>query len=169
MKNTGIQLLRFVLFVAAQVLVFNRVNLGGSINPYIYILFLLMLPFDSPGWLQLIIAFLLGLSIDLFTHTPGLHTSAAVLVAFARPFIVRMISTSREIEPGMRPTLFIMGTRWYFLYSLMLIVLHHVYLFLLESMTFDRFFITLTQALTSAAITFFLAFLSQYLFYYKKK
>ena len=58
--------IRFVALILLQVLVLNNVAFSGSINPYLYILFLLMLPFDSPKWLSLVSAFFLGLSIDIF-------------------------------------------------------------------------------------------------------
>ena len=65
-----IQIIRFALFVAAQVLVFNHINLGGFVNPYVYIIFVLMLPLDIPCWLALLSSFMMGLSVDIFTHTP---------------------------------------------------------------------------------------------------
>jgi rod shape-determining protein MreD len=164
-----IQIIRFALFVAAQVLVFNHINLGGFVNPYVYIIFVLMLPLDIPGWLALLSSFMMGLSVDIFTHTPGLHASAATLTVFLRPYIIRLIDTNKEIEPGLRPTLFDMGARWYFFYSVSMILIHHIYLYFLERMSFAHFIDTFTQALLSAATTIMLAYLSQYLFYFRRK
>lgn len=163
-----IQILRFALFVAAQVLVFNHINLGGYVNPYVYIIFVLMLPLDIPGWLALVSSFLMGLSIDMFTHTPGLHASAALLAAFIRPYIIRLIATNKEIEPGLRPTLYDMGRRWYILFSFIMILIHHIYLFFLEAFTFTDFFSTLSQAVLSGLTTLVLAYISQFLFYFRR-
>jgi len=162
-------IIRFVLLVILQVLVLNNINLGGYVNPFLYIFFVLMLPFETPGWLLLFSSFFLGLSIDVFTHTPGLHASASVLIAFLRPIIIRAISTNKEFEAGMRPSLFDMGIRWYLLYSIILITIHHIYLFFMEAFSFTNFFATLSQAIMSAAITIGLAYLSQFVFYSRKR
>ncbi len=164
-----IQIFQFALFVAAQVLIFNHINLGGFVNPYVYIIFVLMLPLDIPGWASLIISFLMGLSVDIFTHTPGLHASGALVAVFVRPYIIGLISTNKDLEPGLRPTLFDMGRRWYILYSTIMVMIHHIYLFFLEALSFSHFFKTLSQALLSAATTILLAYIAQFLFYFKRK
>jgi len=161
--------MRFALFVAAQVLVFNHINLGGFVNAWVYVIFILMLPFDTPGWLRLMSSFLMGLSVDIFAQTPGLHATAATLAAFIRPAIMRSIASNKEIEPGLRPTLFDMGARWYFLYAFIMIMIHHIFLFYFEILSFHHFFDTLLQACLSGLLTLGLSYLSQYLFYYKKK
>ncbi|MFZ4059415.1 MAG: rod shape-determining protein MreD, partial [Ferruginibacter sp.] len=67
---------RFFLLILLQVLVFNNMHLNGYINPYVYVLFILLLPFETPQWLLLISAFLLGFGVDLFSDTMGMHTAA---------------------------------------------------------------------------------------------
>jgi len=56
----------FVILIVTQLLVFNNIELSGYINPYVYVLFILLLPFDVPRVVLLLSAFLLGLCIDLF-------------------------------------------------------------------------------------------------------
>ncbi|PIE87887.1 MAG: rod shape-determining protein MreD [Bacteroidetes bacterium] len=167
-KRILTHVLQSILFIAAQVLIFNHINLGGYVNPYIYIIFILMLPLELPGWLVLINGFLLGLTIDIFTHVPGLHASATVFTAFIRPFIINRITTNKEIEPGIRPSLLNMGQRWFLLYAILMITSHHIILFFLEVLSFKQFFNTLSQALLSSLTTLVLAYISQYLFYSKR-
>ena len=75
---------RFLIVVLVQVLVMNNIQISGLIIPYVYILFILLMPFETPKWLLLINAFLLGLSIDFFSHTLGMHAAASVFIAWIR-------------------------------------------------------------------------------------
>ena len=52
--------LRFVFLIGIQVLVLNNVLFMNYINPYIYILFILLLPFDTARWLLLVLSFALA-------------------------------------------------------------------------------------------------------------
>ena len=65
-------IIRFLVLLLAQVLVFENVNLGGNVNPYFYVLFVLLMPFETPKWTVLLTAFALGFSVDIFTHTMGI-------------------------------------------------------------------------------------------------
>ncbi len=103
-----------LILIPIQVFLLDHINIGGSVNPYIYVLFILLLPFETPGWLLLILAFLLGIIIDLFSGTMGMHASATVLMAFLRPFVMRSVSAQREFESGMKITIFETGFRWFF-------------------------------------------------------
>ena len=94
LKNAG----RFFFLVFFQVLILNNIQLGGYINPYFYIYFILLLPFETPRWLLLILSFLLGLTIDVFVNTPGVNAAACVLMAFARPFVITSISTGTDLS-----------------------------------------------------------------------
>ena len=74
-----------VLLILFQILVLNNIQFSGYVNPYVYIMIILVLPSVTPAWLVLIISFLTGLTIDLFSGSPGMHASATLLAGFARP------------------------------------------------------------------------------------
>ena len=42
---------------------------NGWLVPYLYVLFLLMLPFELPDWAQLLVGFFAGMVMDLFSST----------------------------------------------------------------------------------------------------
>jgi rod shape-determining protein MreD len=105
-------IIRFILLVPIQVLVLDNINLGGYINPYLYVLFILMLPFEIPGWALLFLSFSTGLAVDMFSGTPGMHAAASTLIAYFRPWVARRVGDNREIEPGMQPSLMSMGFSW---------------------------------------------------------
>jgi len=155
---------RFLFLVLFQVLILNHLNLGGYTNPYFYIYFILLLPFATPRWLLLILAFILGLSIDIFTNTYGLNAAATLIMAFCRPYVIRIISREPEEAFGIQPSLWSEGFQWFTLYSLILVLIHHIALFYLELFRFTEFFSTLLRVLTSTVFTMVLIFLSEMIF-----
>lgn len=158
----------FVFVVILQVLLLNKILFFGYINPYFYIFFILMLPFEVKGWELLTAAFLLGLSIDMFSDSLGMHTAATVFLAFCRPLVIRLISSRPVADEGLKPNLFHMGFSWIITYSAMLIFIHHASLFFLEVFRFTEFFTTMLRVLLSSLVTFILVFIAQLLIGQKK-
>lgn len=164
-KELAKYIFRFVILVLIQILIFNNIQLSGYINPYIYILFILLLPFDTPQWLLLILGFLLGVSIDLFCDTLGMHTIATTLMAFLRPFVLNIIAPQDGYETGSNPTIAFYGFSWFFRYAAILTVIHHFVLFYIEIFNFGGFLSTLFRVILSSAVTLFIIILSQFFVY----
>ncbi|MBN2213729.1 MAG: rod shape-determining protein MreD [Bacteroidales bacterium] len=156
---------RFFVLVLIQVLIFNNIQLSGYINPYIYILFILLLPFETPGWLLLLLGFLLGLSIDIFSDTLGMHTIASTLTAFLRPFVLDIIAPHDGYEMGTKPRVLYFGLAWFFKYAAILTIIHHIVLFYIEIFHFGGFFSTLLRVFLSSAVTLSIIVLSQFIVY----
>ena len=157
-------ILRLVLLILLQVLVLDHLDIAnGYMVPYLYVLFLLMLPIELPAWAQLTLGAFTGLVMDHFSSTPGMHMSACVVLMFARIHLVRLLAPREGYEFGVRPTLPRMGFAWYFTYTGVLILVHHLWLFFIEVHRFDGFFTTFFRALLSALFTFALCLLSQFL------
>jgi len=165
LKNIG----RFVFLILFQVMILNNIQFGGYINPYFYIYFILLLPFETPRWLLLLSAFLLGISLDAFTNTFGLNASACVLMAFVRPFVISAISTGTEFMVGHSPSLKNQGLKWFAYYSIILVLVHHFALFYLEIFRFTEFFQTLLRVLLSSVFTLLIVFIAEYLSYPTEK
>jgi len=162
-------IIRFIFLVFFQVMVLNRINLGGFINPYLYVYFILLLPFMTPKWLLLVSAFFMGLTVDIFSNSMGINAAASVMMAFARPFVIKAISTGTEYEIGERPSLKNQDIKWFVYYCVILILIHHFVLFYLEIFRFREFLITFLKVILSSAFTFLLVMISEYLFYRKQK
>lgn len=158
---------RFIILVLLQVLILNNIQLSGFINPYIYILFILLLPFETPAWLLLILGFVTGLTIDIFSGTIGMHATATTLAAYSRPFILTLLSPRDGYENRTAPTLKYYGIAWIIKYSIVIILIHHSTLFFIEIFRFSGFFYTMLRILISSAFTFVLIILSQFLFFKK--
>ncbi len=160
-------IIRFIILILFQVLVFNNIHVFSYITPFIYILFVLLLPFETPRWLLLLAGFALGLTMDVFSNTGGIHTAATVLIAFVRPWAQNAISSRQEYEPGIQPGIKNLGFKWFFSYSLILTSIHHVSLFYLEVFRFTDFFQTLYHALLNVVYTMVFIIIIQFVFYRK--
>lgn len=157
-------IINFVILVLIQVFVLNNIQLGGFINPYFYVLFILILPFETPSWFLLVVAFLLGMSIDVFTNTLGMHTSASVFMAFLRPYVLKVISPRDGYEKETLPQLKHYGASWFLRYSSILIFAHHLFLFYVEVFSLSNFFATFVRVVLSSIFTIILVLISQYFF-----
>lgn len=140
----------FVLLVLLQVLLFNNIQFSGYINPYIYLLFILLLPIEMPHWLLLLVSFFTGSVIDIFSGSPGMHSSATVLAGFFRPFILRVVTLREGYETGSSLSMHAYGFRWFLIYASIMVLIHHAALFYLEVFRFGDFFRTLLRVLLSS-------------------
>lgn len=150
--------LLFILLILLQVLLFNNIEFSGYVNPYIYIMFILLLPVEIPSWLLLLLSFATGLIIDFFSGSPGMHTSATVLAGFVRPSVLRIVSPRDGYESGSGPSMMVYGFRWFLTYSLLIVLVHHTTLFYLEVFRLADFFRTMFRVILSTlfSMTFIL-------------
>lgn len=161
--------MRFIFLIIFQVLILNNVQAGGFINPYLYVLFILMLPIETPGWLMLLLSFSMGLSIDLFENTAGMHASASVFMGFCRLYLLRMISPREGFDRGSKLTIQKFGVAWFLTYAGILVFLHHMALFYLEIFRWSSFFSTFLRVILSSVFTLALIVITQFLFNRVKK
>jgi rod shape-determining protein MreD len=157
-------IIRFILLITIQVLILNNIHLGGFVNPYIYIFFILLLPFETPGWLLIILGFFTGITVDLFSGTMGMHATATTLLAFSRPYVLKLFSPREGYEKHTQPTLRYYELFWIVRYSLLLILIHHFTLFFVEVFRFSGFFFTLLRIILSSMFTFVLIIISFHAF-----
>ena len=145
-------ILRFIFLVLAQIFVLNKIQFLGYLNPYLYILFILALPVRVPQWVTLLLAFVLGLTIDTFSNTMGLHAFAAVFMAFFRfPVIKLIVTVDERLNPS--PSFHTFGITNYLKYALILVAIHHVVLFFMEAFSFAHVGILLLRILLSVLVT----------------
>ena len=162
-------IIRFVVLVSVQILIIKNIELGRFINPFFYVMFIVVLPFETPKWLLLFSGFLLGITIDMFYDTAGMHAAACVFMAFIRPSVLKLFSPRDGYEFGTQPTIQYLGVPWFLSYSAILIVAHHLILFYIEIFRLSEFFSTLFRVIMSSIFTLLLVVISQYLFYSKKE
>lgn len=147
---------RFIVLILLQVLVLNNMNLGGYMNPYIYILFLLLLPANINRSFLLIVAFGTGLTVDYFGNTLGLHASASVFLAFLRPGILQLLFRNHEFASGEEPGPSSIGVGGFLRFTIILVFMHQLLLFYLEVLSFNHFFQTLYRVFLSTLLSTFI-------------
>jgi len=144
--------LRFVLFVLLQGLILNSFDLFGYIHIYLYIIFLITLPINISRELVLLIGFLLGISVDIFSNTFGTHAFATVFAAFFRYYLLKFFAP-RDGHEETIPSIESFGLSSFFKYSGLMIFIHHTALLLIDYFSFINIGIILLQILLSSAFT----------------
>lgn len=162
-KDLGKYVIMFFALVLVQVLILNNIQFSGLVNPYIYILFILLLPFTIPGYFLLGIAFILGISIDIFNNTPGIHAGATVLLGFLRPAIAQLVSSREIIEKGTTPNMTQLGSANFIKYTVISVLIHHLFLFFAEAFSFGDFFETLLRWILSSVFSIIIILGSQFI------
>ena len=167
LKNT----FRIIAFILIQVYVLNKIpHLHRFITPYLYYLPLLWLPFSVSRLGLLVIGFLTGLTLDYFMMTPGLHAAACVLIAYARPFLINILTPNDTSEFNYRePSPKAIQWTPYVVYVFILTLLHHGYMVLLEWLSFGSFLEFIIKVITTTAISLLLIFTVELLFPRKLK
>ena len=160
-------IVRFLVVILFQVLVMDNVMINGYMIPYIYLLLILLMPFETPRWTQLVMGFLLGMGIDLFLNTPGMHTAATVLVAFIRPYLLNLLAPRDGYDTDSFPRIHYYGFLWFLKYTLIIVVIHHFLLFYLEVFQLKDFLSTLLRVILSSILSTSTIILSQYFVFRK--
>lgn len=160
-------IIRFLVVIIFQVLVMDNVMINGFMVPYIYLLFILLMPFETPPWVLLLSGFALGFGIDLFEHTPGMHTFSTVLAAFLRPYMLNLLAPRDGYEPDTFPRIHYYGFLWFLKYTLIIVAIHHLALFYLEVFQLKDFLSTLLRVILSTLLSASTIVLSQYFVFRK--
>src|SRR6478736_7776130 len=126
-----LNIVRFVLLITAQILIFNNIDLFGYINPFPYILFIILYPVNGNKAGLLVASFFLGIIMDMFCNSGGVHAAACVALAYYRPYIFKFsFGLSYEYQTVKLNDIL---TPERFTFILLAVTTHHVTLFLLES------------------------------------
>jgi rod shape-determining protein MreD len=162
LKNT----IRFILFILVQTFVLNKIPaVHHFVKPWLYFLFILWLPFSLPRFGLLIVAFIFGLTMDYFMGTPGLHAAPCVLIAYLRPFILNLLLPQEKTEFSYaEPSIKSLGFTPYFVYALLLTLIHNAYLIFIEWMQFGDFFYFIGKVGGTTAVSIILIFITEMLF-----
>ena len=143
----------FILLVLAQVLLFNNIQFSGYVNPYVYIMFILLLPAEIPAALTLFLSFGIGIIIDFYSGSVGMHAFASTFAGFVRPLVLRSISPRDGYNPGAQLSMLNYGFRWFLVYTAIIVFVHHAALFFVEAFRVIDFFRTLFRVILSFAFS----------------
>lgn len=156
-----VNIFRFVLLLAVQIIIFNNMNFLGYISPFPYLLFIILYPVNGNKSGLLIASFLLGLIMDMFSNSGGIHTTACILLAYFRPYIFKFsFGLSYEYQT-VRLNDVLTPERFSFI--LMSVVIHHLVLFVLEAFQFSFILDVLLRTLLSSVFTILICIIIIYL------
>ncbi|AKP51759.1 hypothetical protein [Cyclobacterium amurskyense] len=159
----------FCIYFLIQVFILKDLVLFGYSFCFLYVFFLLSLPNEVPTIPLLLIGFFLGLFIDLFYDSFGIHAASTVFLAFVRNTWIKVIMPTGGYDDNVPPTLLNMGLGWYLFYSLPLILLHHFIFFYIDSLGTHLYLPLVIRVLSSMAFTFLLGTIVQAIFYKKER
>lgn len=156
-----LNIFRFISLFLLQIIIFNNINLFGFVSPFPYVLFIILFPVNGNKSALLISSFFLGLLLDIFSNSGGIHTTASILLAYFRPSIFKFaFGVSYEYQTiKLNDTL----TPERFSFLFVAILLHHLILFILEAFQFSLIFDILLRSITSTAFTIIISIIIIYL------
>ncbi len=161
-RDTLLNIARFVILILVQVFVLDHVNFLGDLNPYIYIIFILLAPLNINKSLFIFVSFVLGLTIDMFGDSGGVHASACLVIAFFRPVALRSVfGLSYEFQTVKLSNI---GFGEKLAYVTLMVLTHHIVLFSLEIFNFSHILLIIKKTLFSSLFTIVITMLVLVLF-----
>ena len=91
-------ILQLPLFLLVQVYILNEVLFASYINPFLYLILIIIMPFKTPKWYLLLYAFSFGLLIDVFSGNLGIHSTACLFLAIIKNPISKITIPHNIIE-----------------------------------------------------------------------
>ena len=156
-----VNIFRFLLLLAVQIIVFSNMNFLGYISPFPYILFIILYPVNSNKSGLLLASFFLGLIMDMFSNSGGIHTTACLVLAYYRPYLFRFsFGLSYEYQTVKLNDVL---TPERFSFILLSVVIHHFVLFVLEAFKISFFLDVLFRTLLSTLFTIIICIIIIYL------
>lgn len=157
-------ILNFILLLLLQVLVLNNIDLGYFFNPYVFPMFLLILPVQLPYTVSLITAFLAGLVLDMFCNSAGIHAATMVILAFLRPSVLSIVTPRGGYDTLDRLSVYSFGWMLFTTYVGISLFIYHFFYFLFEFFSFKSFFTLLGKTILSSIIAVFLSIILSAIF-----
>ena len=160
--------IRFFILIATQVFLLKNIGYYNLSIPYLYVLFILLLPFGIANGLLFLLSFLTGLSVDIFYDTLGLNALACTVMAFVRVLFISLTVQRDGFDNEPEPSLGIMGFRWFIFYATILTFFHHLILFSFETFKLSEIGFTLIRVVSSTLFTVALIIVTEFAFFQKK-
>ncbi len=149
-------LIVLVCCISFQLLILNNISTYGLFSPMIYFYLILVAPIKKYHWATLLLAFFLGITIDFFSNTGGLHAAATTALSFFRISIIAALEPVSGYEKDDHPLMRKFGFRWTLYYLTVCVLIHHTVFFLMEAFSFRGFHITFLKIFLSGLGTLFL-------------
>ena len=160
-RNLIIYVISFVAYVLGQVF-FKNLILFNTGFCFLYVAFVLLMPIETSNLLLMFAGFAIGFAVDVFYNSLGLHAITMVFVAYIRNYWLSTITPQGGYDPGAMPNLPSQGVQWFLVYTMPLVFVHHLILFLIES-TGTLFWYSMLKTINSLLFTMTMLVIQQYL------
>ncbi len=170
MIRTGIaQIIFFFVYVLVQVMLLKNLVLFDSAFCFLYVAFILLIPFELSVTLAILVGFIVGFTVDIFYSSMGIHAFATVLMSYLRNYWLSVITPQGGYDVGNSPTIATNGVQWFLVYAIPLVFIHHFVLFFLEASGFDMFWFTMLKVMGSLLFTMTVIIFLQFLVPQRRK
>jgi cell shape-determining protein MreD len=163
-----VHLLRALIFILVQVILFNKLTLFDIARPFPYLIVILYLPIRLPRWQGLITAFTIGFVIDIFNYTYGIHAASMLLMYFLRDFFLHAILGVTEEEAGKEPHINTLGSSTFLLYLLGMVFVHHLSIAILDELDWAKTLLILIRTFVNSFFTILVLLVIEIIFFYKR-
>lgn len=144
--------IRFVVLMLIQVLILNNLQFLGICHPYIFIMFLIMMPITFPQSLDMLLGVGCGLIMDAFCNSLGVHMAACVLITFLRrPMISNLVMDVDRLNSEINSRT--IGLIGFLKYAIVLILLYHTMVVLLSAWSFIHIGLNFLQIILSSLVS----------------
>ncbi len=158
----------FVVFVVLQIVLFNHVEITNiGVLPAFFTIFILLLPYETPDWLLISMAFVLGVAVDIFSDTMGLNSASTVFMAFLRPTILKSLSPRDGYETGTYPKIYYMGFIWFLKYAAIMVFIQQTVYYILADYNISLWIYSLMKIFIGSLVSIILITISQYIIFRK--
>lgn len=168
MNSVAKYLIHLLCLLIIQIAILDNIQLHSYLYINIYILAVLILPYGMNKVSVLLIAFLLGIVIDLANNTMGIHAAATTFLAYLRPRLILLTSNREQIDE-IQTTHKISNFGWFFKYASLSTLAFNGVLILGEAFGFSNFMITLLRICCSTLASFFFILLYYFIALKTKK
>ena len=151
------------LLVVFQIFILNNINFLGYANPYLYLIPIITLPYDTPKWILMIVSIYTGILLDLdpINFRLGMHSSILIFIAFIKPTLQKLILNKKTIEERYPLNLKKIGYKNFSLLAISIILIHNSLIFMMEYFVFFNFYILFLKVIISSLITYIVILITQ--------
>ena len=159
-----LQIVSFFIYLLYQVMILQNVVLFHTAFCFLYVAYLLVLPVETNTLALMGIGFVMGIAVDMFYDSLGLHAFACVLIMYLRNYWLNNLTPQGGYDSNDTPSLALNGIQWFTVYATPMVLVHHSALFFAEAGGFGMFWFTLWKIITSSLFTLLVILIAQFLF-----
>ena len=147
---------RFIFLTLLQGLIFNNFDFFDIYDPYICLVFLITFPIKVNKITFMIVSFLFGFVLDLYSNSIGINAAACLSIAFLRSYILSFVFGSFYDPHGIKLIKnYVLESTFSqkFLYLSSLILIHHFILFSLETFSIEFISLVIIKTVINSLIS----------------